>query len=201
MCSVVIHTLGHTDKGNNHNGLCCANGEARGYGPLLDVTTHPEEDLILSQKDHLSSLSWNLLLSEVYLQPSPPESMVKVLVDYSINGCVMFNKLQNTTRPRRRPRSFSKVKYVIYLLLLLGFWFLEFLVFWIFGFLSFWSFEFLPESKAGSYPWITLTGSGHSWYWLRGIRVSHGQHPHTYWEGVAVSVSEIGWGLGHEETF
>lgn len=124
MCSVVIHTLGHTDKGNNHNGLCCANGETRGYGPLLDATTHPEEDLILSQKDSCCSLSWNLLLSEVYLQPSPPESMEKVLMDYSINGCVMFNKLQNTTRPRRRPRSFSKVKYVIYLLLLLGFWFL-----------------------------------------------------------------------------
>lgn len=167
MCSVVIHTLGHTDKGNNHNGLCCANGEAKGYGPLLDVTTHPEEDLILSQKDSCCSLSWNLLLSEVYLQPSPPESMEKVLVDYSINGCVMFNKLQNTTRPRRRPRSFSKVKYVIYLLLLLGFWFLEFLLFWIFAWVKGWQLPMnhfdwiwsllILTQRHQSQPWSTST--------------------------------------------
>lgn len=115
----------------------------------------------------------------------------------------MLNKLQNATRPEKIKdvqRFFAKAKYVISLFSFLDFWFLAFLVykpFWVFVLLN-----FCPsESKACSYPWITLTGSGHSLYWLRGIRVGHSWDPHMHLEVIIVSdietrVSEIGWVCG-----
>lgn len=82
MCSVGIHTLGHTGKSNNY-GLCCAYIKARGYQPLL-VGTQTADIIFLKRTAPTSSAG-----SELHLHSLPLESF-ETSMGYLINDCYVL---------------------------------------------------------------------------------------------------------------